>query len=315
MDTRTNLLKLLEEPAALQKEFEENYVGPGLLKKLKRLLRYRGKYLKYCLLRFRPSLFMRSTRIKTFFGGEIFAITDPYHFPMHMNDRCFTLPGEQETRLTKFLIKNLEENSVFYDIGANFGYYSLLAKEIIKDGEVHSFEPLPDVFIILKENLSKKQSVFLNQLALFNQEGKIDFYDTTVTSAGGSTFNPDVLKNRNLDFLSASKKIKVQTTTLDKYCIEHSKPDFLKIDVEGAESQVIEGGVATLKQNNPIIAMEVWGNSFDNRSHLKAIDTLYNLGYKSYKINDEGELEFLEKIDPARDILGLGAGDNFLFKK
>jgi FkbM family methyltransferase len=314
MDTRTNLLKLLEEPAALQKEFEENYVGPGLLKKLKRLLRYRGKYLKYCLLRFKPSLFMRLTRIKTFWGKN-FAIDDPYNFQMHADDCCFTLPGESETRLTKFLIKNLEENSVFYDIGANFGYYSLLAKEIIKDGEVHSFEPLPIVFEILKENLSKEQGVFLNQLALFNQEGQIDFYDTTEITTGGSTFNPDVLKNRNLDFLSASKKIKVQTTTLDKYCIEHSKPDFLKIDVEGAESQVIEGGVATLKQNNPIIAMEVWGNSFDNRSHQKAIDTLYNLGYKSYKINDEGELEFMEKINPARDILGIGAGDNFLFKK
>jgi FkbM family methyltransferase len=308
METRTNLLKVLEEREFLAKEFRENYTGPGLLKKFKRLFRYRGEYLRYCFSRFKPHL----VKIKTFWGEDILVF-----FPEHFIFSYIGFPpeSEPEIKLTKFFIKNLKEDSAFYDVGANCGYYSLLAKEIIKTGEVHAFEPVPKTFKILKENLSKKQGVFFNQLAILNQEGQIDFYDITGIASGYSTSNPDVLKNRNLDFLSASKKIKVQTTTLDKYCINHSKPDFLKIDVEGAESQVIEGGVATLKQNNPIIAMEVWGNSFDNRSHLKAIDTLSNLGYKSYKINDEGELEFIEKIDPARDILKNDTFDNFIFKK
>jgi FkbM family methyltransferase len=302
--TKTNLLKLLEEQAALQKEFEENYTGPGLLKKFKRLFRYRSKYLRYCFSRFKPHL----VKIKTFWGEDILVF-----FPEHFIFSYIGFPpeSEPEIKLTKFFIKNLKEDSVFYDVGANCGYYSLLTKEIIKTGEVHAFEPVPKTFKILKENLSKKQRVFLNQLALFNKEGEIDFYDGSgVGCSGGSTF--DIFKRTELlNF----KKIKIKTTTIDKYCFNHLKPTFLKIDVEGAESQVIEGGIKTLKETDPIIAMEVWRKSPDNNSHLKAIEILYGLDYKSYKINNEGELEFIEKIDPNRDILGKNMSDNFVFLK
>jgi FkbM family methyltransferase len=308
METRDNLLKFLKKTDIFLKEFQENYKGTGLLKKFKRLIRYRSQYLRYCFFK----LFNKSRLIKTkTFWGEDFLID--FRQGEYFQHNYFILPEDKEIKLTKFFIKNLKENSVFYDIGANVGYYSLLAKQIIQIGEVHSFEPVSEIFKILKENLSKKQNIFLNQLALFNKEGQIDFYDTIKISSVGSAFNPALLRNH--DLLVASKKIKVQTTTLDKYCYNYSRPDFLKIDVEGAEREVIEGGIKILKETNPIIAMEVWRKPLDNTSHLKAIAMLYNLDYKSYKIINEGELELIKKIHPEKDILEKDTSDNFIFKK
>jgi len=306
METRrTNLLKLLESVEVLQKEFEKNYSGHGLLKKFKRLIRYRGKYLRYCFAKFR-SHSIKINKTKTFWGADF--LSGDFAFYSH------GLIGGSEIKLTKFLIKNIDDNSVFYDIGANVGYYSLLVKEISDSIEVHSFEPVPKTFEYLKKNLSKTQNIFFNQLAFFNKESQIDFYNMTEAGDSGcSTFNASRAKS-----LVGFKKIKVQATTLDKYCANHSKPTFLKIDVEGAESQVIEGGIKTLKETSPIISMEVWRKPLDNASHLKAIEILYNLGYKSYKIDNEGELEFIEKIDPERDVLkedSCDNFDNFIFRK
>lgn len=64
--TREHLLKLLAKKEGLLKEYEENYVGPGLSKKLKRLLKYRGKYLRYCFAKLKP----HSIKTQTFWGAD-----------------------------------------------------------------------------------------------------------------------------------------------------------------------------------------------------------------------------------------------------
>lgn len=302
METGVNLLKLLEEKEVLLKKLEHNYQGSGFLKNFKRLLRYRGKYLKYGFLKLLKLRYL--IKSKTFWGKDAFIL-----LPEYFDFYYFGIISGIEFKLAKFFIKNLKENSVFYDVGANFGYYSLLAKEIIKTGEVHSFEPAPEIFKLLEKNLSKEQNVILNQMALSNEKKKTDFFYHK-NHSGGSTLDVAITKH-DFDFL----KINIQAITLDDYFSNHLAPDFLKIDVEGAESQVIEGGIKTLKEINPIIAMEIWKKPLDNNSHLKAVEILYGLGYKSYKINDEGELEFMEKIDPERDILKEYTCDNFIFKK
>ncbi|MBU3942559.1 FkbM family methyltransferase [Patescibacteria group bacterium] len=145
---------------------------------------------------------------------------------------------------------------------------------------------------------------------MFNKEGEIDFYDTTKTGYPGiSSFDKSFIDNI---FDSKLKKIKVKATTLDKYCSFHSSPTFIKIDVEGAESHVLEGGIKTLKKTNPVIAMEVFNN---NKLHLKAIEILYNLGYKSYEIDKNGELVFMEKLCPEKEISEEDKFNNFIFKR
>lgn len=303
-----NLLELLEKQEKKIAEIDK-YEGPRFYKRIQRsiarLLKLRTKYLIYCFSRFFPF----NLRIRTFWGKNFH-----YFLPDGHNIYFFGLMADiQERKLTKFFIKNLKEDSIFYDIGANVGFYSALAGEIIKTGEIHSFEPLPKIFNYLKKNTFGYKNIYLNQVALFNLEGDIDFYNPPIGMrvSGLGTF--DISNIRDAHYASYFKKIKVPATTLDKYCFNHKKPTFLKIDVEGAERFVIEGGINVLKKANPIIAIEIVRRPFNN--YGKAIENLYSLGYKSFKINEKGELEFLEKIDLERDIPEKLFFDNFIFIK
>lgn len=301
-EKRKKLLKLLEPKEKQLEEFCRKYRGSGLLKKIKRLLKYRQKYLKYC---FSQRIFRFPLKVKTFWGEDFWPLETITLY-------LFGLLGDhQETRLNKFLIKNLPEKTIFYDIGANSGFYSLLVENIIENKEIHSFEPVPTTFKYLKKNFLFYSNVFLNQIAIFNKEDEIDFYDATKTGYPGISSFDNSFINNIFDF--KLKKIKVKTTTLDKYCSFHSLPTFIKIDVEGAESYVIEGGTKTLKKTNPVIAMEVFNNN--NKPHLKAIEILYSLGYKSYKINENGELIFIKRLFPEKEISREDGFDNFIFKK
>lgn len=301
-EKRKKLLQLLELKEKQLNEFCQKYEGPGLLKKIKRLLKYRQRYLKYCLSR----LISAPIKIKTFWGKEILPSSEIILYLLG------TLSSFQEIKLSRFLIKNLPENSIFYDIGANIGFYSLLVENLLVQKEIHAFEPVSNIFKYLKDNFSNRKNIFLNQVALFNKEDEIDFYDGQELHSGGSTF--DISGMRPI-YIPKFKKIRVKATTLDKYCSSHSLPTFLKIDVEGAEGQVIEGGMETFKKTNPVIAMEVWRKPFDNKSHLKAIEILDSLGYKSYKINKDGELNFIGELIPEKEISEEDTFDNFIFKK
>jgi len=296
MDKRQILLHLLEKSENSFKKFSKG----GFFNQMKKLMRYRGKYLKYAIseLTKKPLL----VKGKTFWGEDFFT-----HLPGDKYIFLFNILGDSEIKLTKFFIKNLKSNSIFFDIGANYGFYSLLAKQLITDGQVHAFEPTPTTFKFLQKNLSNKDRIFLNQIAFFDSEGIINFYENLVGKSGLNTFN--VFNIKPILF----KQTRVKTTTLDKYCLYHSKPTFIKIDVEGAEGNVVEGAIETLKKSNPIITMEVWKSFLNNEEYLKPIKILKGLGYKLYSIVDNGELKEKEIIDSERDILGLV--DNFVFIK
>ena len=206
-----------------------------------------------------------------------------------------TLYGGMDLKLAEFLIKNLKADDVFYDIGSHIGFFSVVATELIKTGEVHAFEPNPKIFPIMKDNLSGRKNCFANQIALSDTEGVIDFYADMKMGSGVSSIG---IQRGTL------QKIKVKTTMLDAYCVSHKKPTFIKIDAEGAEKCIIDGGSGVFKESDPTIVMEF----ARDESHQAAAKALYNMGYKSYKIDDMGELE-------AFDLMSRGSFDNFVFKR
>ena len=300
---RIILLKLLEESENRFREYEK-YSKGGFKNRIKKLFRYRWKYLRYAL----SELIKKPLLVK----GKVFWGEDFYgYLPDVRYIALFGILDVSEIKLTKFFIKSLKYNSVFFDIGASYGFYSLLATQLITKGEIHSFEPTPSTFELLSKNLLNKNRVFLNQIALFNQEGEMDFYENKVGKSGLNTFNLSNIKS--VFNPSLFKQIRVKASTLDKYCLSHPKPTFVKIDVEGTEGNVIEGAVKTLESGNPVIAMEVWRKPLNNEGHLKAIEILGKLGYRPHSIDSNGELIKLREIDPEKDITALS--DNFVFIK
>jgi hypothetical protein len=108
---------------------------------------------------------------KTFWGESMW-ITLPEN-----EDIFFTgILGPPEIPVIAFLMKVLPNKKTFFDIGANYGFYTLLARRIMEKGEVHSFEPTPMTFKILKSNIGNRTGIFINKIAISDKIGVKDLF-------------------------------------------------------------------------------------------------------------------------------------------
>ena len=154
-------------------------------------------------------------------------------------------PLEQE------LVKSLLcDGDVFYDIGANAGFYCLLGARFVgNSGTVYGFEPTPKLADRIRENA--KLNLFENIVVVESAVGAID---------GSVEFCIDgELSVQNSIALSSSvgKTLTVPCTTIDSYAMTHKLPTLLLIDVEGAEIDVLRGGLKTIRNCKPAIMVEV----------------------------------------------------------
>ena len=154
------------------------------------------------------------------------------------------LRGYYEEDTVKEVEARLPKGGTFFDIGAHFGQYTLVAASAVGDsGAVHSFEPGPIQFHYLQRNveLNGYKNARLNNVALGEQEGQMGFELGPAFNLGASRL------------VEGPSEINVRIITLDKYCEENniSSIDALKIDVEGAELQVFHGASNMLNHFPP----------------------------------------------------------------
>ncbi|MCM8827391.1 MAG: FkbM family methyltransferase [Candidatus Omnitrophica bacterium] len=275
-----NLIVDIEPRLKKYLSYGSNKVKKALFVKHKALVKVWGKMLK----KFFGIDFKYKT--KTFWGREICVLP----FDRNANIPLFfsSLP---EFETIKFLVKRLKENDIFYDIGANLCFYTILAQEFINQekGEIHAFEPLPEIFSLLCENAKVHyfKNTFLNNLAVSDKIGEAEFYNkTTLSHSGGNS----LIFRKELD---SAGKIKVKTITLDEYIKTHKPPTIMKIDIEGAEYLALKGAENLLKTYSPIIIMETLGDEFlpDPSLRRNAVALLKEFGYRAYNILSDGEIE------------------------
>ena len=178
-----------------------------------------------------------------------------------------------------FSILSLSSKTVF-DIGSYTGVYALVAAKSNKKLNISAFEPNPELFSALEKNLklNRIRNVKSEQMALDDQPGEAYLYlnHDTHTSIGSL-----------IQSSTAGKKVLVRKTTLDIYCKNYSinSIDLMKIDVEGYETYVIQGGLSIIKKSSPIILME----SLTQETLEKQFDLLSKLGYlKPLQVNGDG---------------------------
>jgi FkbM family methyltransferase len=163
------------------------------------------------------------------------------------NHGCWLGSYEQEKQA--MFVANIGVGAVVYDIGANVGFYSLLAAELVGEtGRVIAFEPLARNLELLRVH------VRINDLK------QVEVIDAAVSDrAGEAAF--DNQTNASMGQLNSAGQLKVRTVSLDDLTARGTLPlpDVLKIDVEGAEMAVLEGAKETLEKCHPMIFLATHG--------------------------------------------------------
>jgi FkbM family methyltransferase len=220
-----------------------------------------------------------------------------------------------EIRLTKFLMQHLKEGDTFFDVGAHFGYFSLLAAKCIgSKGKVLAFEPSKSTFELLQKNTAVHPNIEIFNNAISNIFEVISFYEFPVLYSEYNTMDGARFNHEDW-FLKYAIKVDVLALTLDRIFEKGHTPNLIKIDVEGAEGSVIEGAKKLLHETNPIVIMEyLTAAEYNNDSHVAATKLLLSLGYQTHYIQEDGGLVEVETIDAYLKEVNLDS-DNIVFLK
>lgn len=215
-----------------------------------------------------------------------------YKWSLHTSDETY-LSGNFDNDTLDELKKHLQACNIVYDLGANEGYYSLIAAKLTgNSGYVYAFEPLP-------ENVSKiKRHVQLNNInnisiidkAVSDKTGVLIFSNTN--DQAGNTYIDSSPK-----FKESSNKIEIKSISLDDFCSVpgNKAPHLLKIDVEGAEYDVLCGAKKTIEKHQPVIVLAT--HDFHVKGVKdKCIDFLTELGYVNYKLNNHSSTDFSDFV-------------------
>ncbi len=191
-------------------------------------------------------------------------------------------------------LKKTGKKVIFYDIGANCGYYSLLASKLVAN--IQAFEPSRESFQIFSLNLARNHftNIAANQVALTNISGELTFH-TYSSSGNDSLIKRDIPAGHELQY---NQNYKVRAEKLDVFVESHGLPlpSIIKMDIEGAELFALKGGEQVIKKaNNPPIIVEYSAaTSIDAGYERGAIrDYLIDLGYTVYGIADDNKTKKL----------------------
>lgn len=235
---------------------------------------------------------------------------------------CGTITGqhEDEQRVVRLLRRLVREGDVFFDLGANFGFYSCYVLPLCgKSGEVHAFEANPSLIPHLRRSIELNSgygNINLNALAVGSDSGvSLPLYGTD--RIGCSSLYPH-------EWLDRDSTVQVPVVTIDEYVREKRirRIDVMKIDIEGAELDALHGMEETFRACPPrAIICELTMLPQENgteRSHpevrqrnssaadpYQLVDFLKQKGYQLCYVADDGRLAARQVLEPT---------DNFALK-
>lgn len=177
------------------------------------------------------------------------------------NHGCWLGSFEYEKR--KIFEEEVAEGNVVYDIGANVGFYTLLASRLVgSEGKVFAFEPLPTNLNYLEKHvkLNDCANVTILRYALLEKEGVVNFAGEGST-AHVSSNGKKIVEARTLDELVSNKEIQ--------------PANIIKMDIEGAEVKALMGGQDFFNSYSPVLLLATHGQS----THQNCIELLRDWGY------------------------------------
>lgn len=189
-----------------------------------------------------------------------------------------------EEPVTRLLMRDLKPGMCFFDIGACFGYYTVIASKAVGTrGVVHAFELDESNLSILKKNLARNEcgNVKVHQVAVSEATGTVNYVRITDSP------NPRHHLCSQLTTAELNTLVAVDSVSLDEFCTSAQiVPDVVKIDVEGAELKVLKGMERLLCKADIKVFCEVHPKEltgFDNTVD-QVINKLYAFGMQIFRI-------------------------------
>jgi FkbM family methyltransferase len=198
------------------------------------------------------------------------------------------LTGFYEWETIEIINRFVNRGDVSFDVGANVGPLSFaLAKRVMPDGRVYSCEPGQFLFRRLVNNVRLNptyEKVVMPFAVGFSDRKEIRQWNEDKKSRGNAGFL----------FQQSYQQERIELTTLDRFVNEQSirSINFIKIDVEGMEYEVIKGGIGTIEKHKPILYYETgltekgfWAENLRGEKVILSIEELLAaVGYKFYKL-------------------------------
>jgi len=226
-------------------------------------------------------------------SGCVFTLTDGSQFRLNLSKAAgwlYSVPftGTFEKKETSYVRKIVQPGWVCLDVGACFGWYSvLLSRAVGERGQVHAFEPVRPNFECLADNITLNGStnVRLNNVALGDRPGRLELF--LPHEGVSASFQPH-------SSISKCTVLETDVTTLDSYTEQAGliRLDFLKADIEGAELRLLKGGHKTLQRFKPTLLLEIQAHSTRLFGHepTEVFNFLEDLGYSANYLAQDGTL-------------------------
>lgn len=214
-----------------------------------------------------------------------------------------------EPNETYWMVRSVGSGDVFVDVGANIGFYTVLACKLVGDeGHVYAFDPDPVAFEILRRNvlLNGCDNVTLEQKAASNEPGEIELFLAKQNKGDHRIFQAEDEERES---------IAIEAVRLDDYFAGmENEIDFIKVDAQGADGAIIEGLERVLETNDHVrLALEFapWHlgqfghSSADLLAFLEELDfRFFDIGVDVSPLGTFGAVEsstLLEVFPPTRE--------------
>ncbi|HEY3215177.1 MAG TPA: FkbM family methyltransferase [Candidatus Eisenbacteria bacterium] len=232
--------------------------------------------------------------VVTYLGGHRALVRTGYGRHLFVDTRDLSvapqllLHGNWEPGVTRTVRKLLRPSMTVIEVGANVGYYSMLAAWLVeRTGRVYSFEANPHLARLLRQGaeingFSDRLTVI--EKAAWSSTGTVDFH--LLEEHMGSSSASTAIDRTAQSFHDRTEKITVDAVALDGAFPAGTRVDLLKIDAEGAEGHVLRGGHRLLQENPEVrVVMEFYPSNFPDPGEAgEVLDQLTSLGFQWGKI-------------------------------
>jgi FkbM family methyltransferase len=213
-----------------------------------------------------------------------------YKFIITENSGWSPILGRYEPECHEVFSYFIKSGQTVFDLGANNGIHSLLFSKLAGNaGKVYAFEPLPDNIQEIRKNCSLNgiSNIEIIDAAVGSHNGSVEFY------LGGLSKEGSIVTKAS----ATGKTIEVKLMTLETFITTHAiMPDFIKIDIEGAESDALQGLGDIIKTIKAVFFIELHTPEQDR----KVGDILSRLNFDLYQLSDHNDnqtgIPYLRKV-------------------